>query len=216
MTEEQKATATANLARAREAKALKAAAAEAETFAPPVIARGGEIEEPELPLADEIEEPEELDDFGRFLLALDAETRELLNEDELRDIYDQQLAKAKAEKRAAAKKAVTERALQHARVESGLMPAEAIEAAKTRDRMAEQVRFTVDLPELGDFGLRIDQNIFLHGFTYTVTRAQYDSFREIVWRNQQAELEFEGRGRGHWLRRQARGSVGAREDGMAA
>ena len=76
--------------------------------------------------------------------------------------------------------------------------------------------FLVDLPELGDFGLRIDQNIFLHGFTYTVTRAQYDSFREIVWRNQQAELEFEGRGRGHWLRRQARGSVGAREDGMAA
>jgi hypothetical protein len=214
MTEEQKAKAAANLAKARAARAEKRLAAEA--FPAPVLAPAGE---PPLPLEDPVDEqdekPVELDDFGRFLAALDAETRDLLTDDELRVIYNEQTAKAKAEKRAAAKKAVADRALQHARVESGLMPTEAIEAARTRDRMAEMVRFTVDLPELGDYGLRIDQQIFLHGFTYTVTRAQYDTFAEIVWRNQQAELEFEGKGRGHWLRRRARGSVGAREE-MAA
>ncbi len=191
----------------------EARALDAQTFSTPVVAPAGIIEPRDEP---EVEEPEELDDFGRFLVSLDAETRELLNDDELRDIYEAQMAKAKAEKRAAAKKAVTDRALQHARVESGLMPAEAREAAEVRDRMAELVKFTVDLPELGDIGLRIDQHIFLHGFTYTVPRAQYDSFREIVWRNQQSELEFEGKGRGHWLRRQARGSVGAMENGMLA
>jgi hypothetical protein len=231
MTEEQKAKASANLKAAREKKIAAANERKlaAQTFPAPIIAKSVATEEPApvaedfsgTPLFDPLDqdeavaEPEPLDDFGRFLLALDAETKELLTEDELRDIYEQQMAKAKAEKRAAAKKAAADRALSHARVESGLMPAEAIEAAKVRDRMNEMVRFTVDLPELGDTGLRIDQMIYLHGHTYTLPRAKYESYREIIWRNQQQELEFEGKGRGHWLRRQAR-SLDVSMNGAAA
>jgi hypothetical protein len=199
LTEEQKQVRRDNLAKARAARSKRAAAEE--SFPAPVVAVGGEIEE----VVEDEAEPVEVDEFGRFLAALDDETRELLTDGELRDIFEQQQAKAKAERKVALKKAATERAARHARIESGLMTPADEAAAALRDRMAEMVRFTVDLPELGDYGLRIDQQVFLHGFTYTVTRAQYDSFREMVWRNQQSELEFEGRSRGHWLRRQARG-----------
>lgn len=221
LTEDQKEVLRTRLERARAAKRLKTAeaelvAVEAETKL--IIVEG----EPLAPPIEDVEgepptdEPATLDAFGRFLITLSAETRELLNEAELHGIFDAQIAAARTEKKAAAKKAVMARALHHARVEEGLMPQNAIEDAALRDRMQEMVRFTVDLPELGDVGLRVDGNIYLHKGTYNLTRAQYESFREMVYKNQQAELDFEGRGRGHWLRKQARGSVGESLNGIAA
>src|SRR5713226_7888047 len=98
----------------------KAAARErraAEEYSPPEIVEG-EFGQPE----PEIAEPEELDDFGRIRMTLDAETLDLLGDDELRAIWADQLAKAKAEKRAATKKAVASRAKHHALVVEGLLP----------------------------------------------------------------------------------------------
>jgi hypothetical protein len=59
-----------------------------------------------------------------------------------------------------------------------------------------------------DSGLRIDGKIFLHDRVHEVTRAQADSFREILYRARMHELDFEGRSRSHWLRRQATGTYG--------
>jgi len=189
----------------------KAAARErraAEEYSPPEIVEG-EFGQPE----PEIAEPEELDDFGRFRMTLDAETLDLLGDDELRAIWADQLAKAKAEKRAATKKAVASRAKHHALVVEGLLPQDVIADQVWRDRMAEQIRFTVDLPEVGDIGLRIDQKVYLHGHSYTVSRSEYESMRSTIYQAQQAELLFEGKDKRNWLRRRARGSLERNEDG---
>lgn len=211
MTEEQKAARIAALAKGRataaanRAKAKEAAEAEVEEiFEAPAVA----VAEPIEPAVEEIGEPAPLDDFGRFLLTLDAETRGLLSDVDLRVIYEVETKRALEEKKAQAKLAVKARAERHAKAVAGLTPAASLEQQAWQDRMNEKVRFTPDLPEFGDVGLRIDQMIYIHGRTVTVTRAQYDSYRDIVYRNQQAELTLEGRSRDHWLRRQARGSMG--------
>jgi hypothetical protein len=218
--EERAEIARANMAKAREARAAKkiAALADPATAEPSIaVAEGGE---PALMPALEIDpetleaDPafEALDAFDRYLSGLDAETRELLGEDELRRIYAENEKKALEEKRTARRQVARERALQHAKIEAGLMPVTAIEHQKWLDRMNEKVSFVVDLPEFSDVGLRIDGIIYLHGFRYTVTRAQYESFRDIIYRARQAELDFEGRGRSHWLRKQATGTLGERLD----
>ena len=177
-----------------------------EQFSPQTVAFGGSIaereDEPEVPVAVLPETP-----FERFMRLLDPETRELLDEDDLRAIFDEQQAKAHAEKKAAAKKAAAASALQHARIEAGIIaPASAADLEWER-RMDEPVTFTVDLPDIGDIGLRIDQKIYLHGVTYTVPRRMWDSMRSTMYQAQQAELLFEGKDKRHWLRRRARGTV---------
>jgi len=178
---------------------------------PPEIVYG-EIAEPELPAEPEVDES---DPFSLFLFSLDAETKELLSIDELREIYAAQVAKAFAEKKAAKKKSASEQAMHAARMEAGLVPMATREAMETARRNAELVRFTVELPPAGDqgevpdIGLRIDQKIYLHGHTYTLTRAQYDSFREMVYRAGEHELTFKGQNRRQrqWLLGRALGSV---------
>ena len=165
-------------------------------------------------------EPVPLDPFEMFLFSLDADTRELLSDEELRSIYADQIAKAYAEKKAQKKKAAIERALETARMEAGLIPAEAQEAAAVMRRNAEPVRMTVELPptgdqgEIADIGLRIDQKVFLHGHTYTLSRAQADSFREIIYRASQHELEFRGQNlrQRRWLLGRALGTVNSHID----
>lgn len=218
MTDEQKAAQRANLEKARAARKERLAAAKAaepaaetepveEVFERPVAAEGGVYVGPE----DEAEEAApvetvELTPFQRFVLSLDPETRDLLDDEQLAGIWQEQQAKARAEKAATAKKRVTERALQAARIAEGVIaPASATEIA-WKERMAEPVEFTIHLPVTGgiaaqgfdvgpvDVGLRIDNRIFLDGHKYTMMRAQFDSYRDILYRANQNELAFEGKG----------------------
>lgn len=170
----------------------------------------GEIAETET-----LSEPDANDPFQLFLISLDAETKQQLSLDELRDIYAVQVAKALAEKKSQKKKAASELAANAARMEAGLVPMATREAMETTRRNNELVRFTVELPpagdqgEVADIGLRIDQKVYLHGHTYTLTRAQYDTFREMLYRAGEHELTFKGQNRRQrqWLLGRALGSV---------
>ena len=203
--EELNAERAANLAKARAAKAERLAAAATAPEEKPIIM-------PALPFDDDpmaIEEAEEVGEqtpFEVFLSALDDETKELVGEVELQAIFEAQQVKARAAKREKLKKAATERALHAANVHAGLLPQAAVAEAAWRRRMDQKVTFTPDLPELGDIGLRVDGVIYLHGRQVTVTMAQYLSFREMEWKNKQAELDFEGRSKMHHLRK---GQIGA-------
>jgi hypothetical protein len=153
--------------------------------------------------------------FGLFLLSLDRDTRELLSIDELRAIFTEQVAAATAEKKAAKKKAAAETAKQAARMEAGLIPLATREAAEWQRRMREKFRFKVELPPSGDqgetpdIGLRIDQMIFLDGYTHTLTRSQVETFRDIQYRVGQHELTFKGQNirQRQWIMSRATGGV---------
>lgn len=155
------------------------------------------------------------DPFDLFLVSLDRETRDLLSDVELRQIYAEQLVAAKAEKKAQKKKAATELAKNAARMGAGLVPAATAEALAVARRNNELMRLQITLPpagehgEVADIGLRIDQKVFLDGHTYTLTRAQFDSFREILYRSSEHELLFQGQNkrRRQWLLSRAAGTV---------
>ncbi len=51
-------------------------------------------------------------------------------------------------------------------------------------------------------GITIDGTTYRHGETYTVPYGRALLIRDIIYRSQQAELEFEGKGRLHGLRQQ--------------
>lgn len=210
----------ANLAKGRKTRAERAAQKAGPPEPEPVREMPRiEIDEgagPELPVisAAAVPSPEDTP-FDRFLSGLDAETRELLDEAELRAIFAAQTVKAKAERKTALQKSATEKALHQAKVEAGVLPAAAIADAAWKARMAEKVTFTPDLPSLGDIGLRVDGTVYLHGHRVTVTMGQYLSFREMEWRAKQAELDFEGRARDHHLR-QGAGSLNLRLNGVRA
>lgn len=189
--EEKKERLRAQLARGREKAAANRAAKAAE---PEPVAV-------DVPSADD----PQLDGFDEFVLTLDPEARKILSDAQLMAIYSAAQARADEEKKKAAEKRAMERALGAARSQKGLVPAEKADRLEWQRRMAEMVTFTPDLPELGDIGLRIDGQIYLHGREVTVTRAQQDSYRDIVWRARQAELDFEGKGRLSHLRRQIAG-----------
>lgn len=150
------------------------------------------------------------DPFDAFVASLDSETRRILNDLELRAIFEAQKKKAAEEKKAITQRRVAEQALHHAKVDAGLLPTTAIVHADWKKRMDEMVTFTVDLPEMGDWGLRVDGKIIHHGETITCTRAQYLSYAEMCWRNRQVELDFEGKGRLSHLRRVSTGALNAR------
>lgn len=198
------------LARGRQTAAANRQRAKDEAeYDPPRIVPGELVPDPDF---DEVVVEEPLDEFGRFLQTLDAETRDLLGIEELRTIYADQQKKAREEKRAATKKAVAARAKHHALVAEGLLSADALTDQAWLDRMNETVRHTIDLPELGDIGIRVDQKVFLHGHTYMLTRAEHASIISMEYQAQQQELLFEGKDKRHWLRRRARGSMAAMRD----
>lgn len=152
--------------------------------------------------------PPPLSEYDRFIATLDDETRALLDDMELRAIFAASQKKIKEEKRDQLRKRVAERALHEARVSEGLLPKEAVAQRAWRERMAESVTFTPHLPEscymqaFGCAALVVDGRIIRDGIQTTCTRGEFMSYREQVWRAQQGELDFEGRGRLHHLRRQ--------------
>ncbi len=205
--------------RAKEHHEARRLAQSAQTELPPVemapIPREGEAPLPvfEEPAAPPETEGEPEDAFARFLMAQDAETRELLSDIELRVIYEQETKRAADEKKAAAKKGALAKAQRHARMVAGLIPAEQAEIAARLDRLNQKVTWTVNMPEAGksgmlvDVGVRIDGKLLYHGQRVTGTLAQYESYREIEWRAHQNELDFQGQSRLSRLRRTAIGAL---------
>ena len=154
--------------------------------------------------------------YDLFLLSLDSETRGLLSDAELRAIFEASEKKALEEKRQRLQKQAADRALHQARAGAGLLPKEAIAEAAWRSRMEEKVTFTPHLPEscyMEHFAcpcLVVNGKAYPDGVEVTTTRGEYMSFREQVWRAQQAEMDFEGRSRLHHLRRERFASLDTR------
>lgn len=154
--------------------------------------------------------------YDLFLLSLDSETRGLLSDAELRAIFEASEKKALDEKRQRLQKQAADRALHQARAGAGLLPKEAIAEAAWRARMEEKVTFTPHLPEscyMEHFAcpcLVVNGKAYPDGVEVTTTRGEYMSFREQVWRAQQAEMDLEGRSRLHHLRRERFASLDTR------
>lgn len=203
LTAEQKQRLRDNLAKGRQTAAENRAKA-AEMAAPiaQTIAEGGVWDGP---LAGD--DPVPADPFALFLASIDAETRELLSDDELRDIYNAQLAAKQAEKKARAKKAIIEKAGHAAAIAAGLLPQAQQDELERQRRMNEMVEVRIEMPPadenggLPDIGFRVNGRIFLHGFRYTVTRDVYDSLKEMMYRAGESQLLFEGKNRKYraWL-----------------
>lgn len=200
-----RATAAANRKAAAEAAA---AAEEAEHFPPPQPAPGGIVEPVESPPMDEPQEDRD-PAFSRFLAGLDDDTREMFSIDEIAEIYAQQKLKADAEKKAARKKALTEKALHGARIDAGLVPTSSRDESERQGRMAEMVTWRVDLPDEGagvhgQKGIYIDQMIYVDGVTYTTPRAVFETCRDIMYRSWQHESQFQGKSRTYYNRQRGR------------
>ncbi len=159
-----------------------------------------------------VEKPEG-DDFEMFLAEQDEDTRRLLTVVELRVIYETGIKRIEEEKKAAARKAVEARALRRARVNAGMLPAEAIEAQKRREWHSQKVKWTVNMPEAGnsgrvvDAGVRINGRLYVHGEEMTGTLDEYISYRSIEARAHENEQNFQGRGKLQKLRQTATGFI---------
>ena len=151
--------------------------------------------------------PLSLDPFEIFLGSLSQETRDMLDIEELREQFIEAQAKAKEERRAQLKKAAAEKARAHARATAGLVPKEQLEVLAWQEQMSRKVRWTPIMPfvadtgGIADEGLKIDGRTFYHGQEVETTYGEWLSAREMIWRLRQHELDFEGKGRLHHLRR---------------
>lgn len=145
--------------------------------------------------------------YDVFLTSLPDETRELLDDAELRAVFAASEKKAKDERRTQLQKQAAEKALGMARADAGLVPKEQAEALALRERNSRKVKWRVSLPFVADTGgtadegLKIDGRTYYHGMDVTTTYAEWLSCREMLYRLRQHEMDFEGRGRLHHLRR---------------
>lgn len=145
--------------------------------------------------------------YDVFLTSLSDETRELLDDAELRAVFAASEKKAKDERRTQLQKQAAEKALGMARADAGLVPKEQAEALALRERNSRKVRWRVSLPFVADTGgtadegLKIDGRTYYHGMEVTTTYAEWLSCREMLYRLRQHEMDFEGRSRLHHLRR---------------
>ncbi len=200
-------TAAANRKKRAEAEAAKAQAPYPVLAMPPIEHEDGPAPRP-------IEAPSEdggdgdgtlsdgpADDFERFLVAQDAETRAVLSDMELRVIYEVEARRAAEEKKNALKKRAAAKALRYARATAGLIPAVALAQAQLRDRLNQPVTWTVNMPEAGnsgtliDQGMRIDGKLYVHGTQVEGTLGEYISYREMEHRAFENERQFQGRSR---------------------
>lgn len=145
--------------------------------------------------------------YDVFYASLSDETREMLSDAELRAVFMASEKKAAEERRAQLQKQAAEKALSIARADAGLVPREQAEALALRERNNRKVKWRVNLPFVGDTGgtadegLKIDGRVYYHGQEVTTTYAEWLSCREMLYRLRQHEMDFEGRGRLHHLRR---------------
>ena len=166
----------------------------------------------EYPAASTFDLPPLCDDeptaFDRFLANLDEETKGALGDAELRAIFAASEKKAEEEKRDKLRKRAAEKALHRAKVEAGLLPKETVEQIAWQAHMDEIVTITPELPtdndgRIGDAGIRLDGRLYRHGVEYQVPRAVALTIRSQCWQAKMSEMDFEGKGRMHHLRRLA-------------
>lgn len=144
--------------------------------------------------------------YDIFLSALDEETREKVGLAKLREIFQAQEAAAEAHRREQLRKKAVERAAEMTKANAGLLTPEEIAAAQLAKRNAEMVTIRVELPtdddgRIPNEGIHLDGKIYSHDKEYTVTRAVAATLRDIMYRNINAELDFQGKGRLNRLRR---------------
>lgn len=133
---------------------------------------------------DEMPEPEAVDE-------LDPDG--ILTAAELSEIRKAARTKVRDELRAAARKALLEREIDRVRQEQGLPRLQPTVDKERAARLAEIVPHTIDLPEGGGVAIRIDGQMLYHGRTYDLTRAVYDSVREIEARAWQHQALLDGK-----------------------
>src|ERR1700723_2939609 len=101
-----------------------------------------------------------------------------LSDDEIADIYARARVKVAEEQKARKREAMMAAAIDEARREAGLIVVDPQDAEKLR--LSEMVSITIDLPEGGaPDGVRLDQMCYRHGASYTVSRAVYETIRDI-------------------------------------
>jgi hypothetical protein len=152
--------------------------------------------------------PEPTTPFDIYLSMLPPETLELLDMDELRKHFDDAEREAKSERRKQLAQQARDRAKESARAAAGLLTPEEVERRQVRERMSRRVKVTPTLPFVSDTGGVVAQGVTIDGVLYqngqqaTVPLGRALDMRHILYCLQQNELDFEGKGRLHGLRRQ--------------
>jgi hypothetical protein len=155
-----------------------------------------------------VERPEPTTPFDIYLSILPPETLGLLDVDELRKHFDDAEREAKAERRKQLAQQARDRAKESARAAAGLLTPEEVERRQVRERMSRRVKVTPTLPFVSDTGGVVAQGVTIDGVLYqngqqaTLPLGRALDMRHILYCLQQNELDFEGKGRLHGLRRQ--------------
>jgi hypothetical protein len=187
----------ANLAKAREEKALRAresAPAWEQPFGRPIDAP--DLPEPEgdgVTITDEGPSLEEIRSERRSRLTgdLPADLAVLITDEELEKIEREETDRAIAAKKKQALADVRALASAEARIEHGLIPADVLRTEAEKSRLAEKIKVRINLPRGGGaLGLRIDGRLFRNGLTYTVSRAEYESMHYTVYKTWLDEIRF--------------------------
>jgi hypothetical protein len=218
MTEEQKARMAEGKRLAKERREAEAAA---QAVAPQVSVEAleeiaplpmGEHEE-ELPDPGEIAEPEPQTPYDIYLASLPDDARELLTDAELRQAFEDAERDAREERRKRLRQQARDRAKAHAQEAHGLTTPEEAERRRFHENMNRKVRIKPQLPFVGETGgveapgITIDGVTYYHGQEYVVPMGRALDIRRSLYCMQQNELDFEGKGRLHGLRRQQASNV---------
>jgi hypothetical protein len=151
--------------------------------------------------------PADLTPWGVFLSSLSAETRELLDENELRGAFETAAREAREERRRQLKTAAAAKAKMQARQLAGLTTPEQRAQQELDERNSRLVQWKVQLPFVADTngvaaeGLTIDGERLYHGQDVKTTWAKWRSCLSIIWNLRQHELDFKGESRLSSLRR---------------
>jgi len=160
------------------------------------------------PEPEPVVEPGPQTPFDIYLSMLPPETRELIGMDELRQAFEDAGREAKEERRKQLRQQARDRAKETAREAAGLLTPEEAERKRVREHMAKRVKVTPSLPFVSDTGgvvaqgISIDGALYQHGQQATMPLGRALDIRHILYCLQQNELDFEGKGRLHGLRRQ--------------
>lgn len=131
----------------------------------------------------------------RLLGDLPPEVAALVTDSDLDKIEREERATALADQKKQALADARSRIRLEARAEIDLIPASQLRSDEERRRLAEKVTFRVGLPNdgaghRGRNGFRVDGFLYQQGQQYTVTRAKFETLREIHDRAWRSEIRF--------------------------
>ncbi len=208
MSDEQKRLLAAGRERARAARVAAVEVVEPIPTMPGLEGEDWAPDDPADPVAQEDNPPTP---YELFLASLSDETKELLDEKELREAFEAATREASAERRKRLKEAAVAKAKDQARAVAGLLPAEELAQRQWQADMNRKVRWTPIMPfvsdtqGIADIGPLLDGKRLFHGQEVVTTYGQYLSARDILWNARQVELNFKGEGRLSSLRRDISG-----------